>query len=196
VQIFGSDFQLVGIIKGFSTPYGIEADGSGRLYVSSEGTRNITVLTTPDLGDHEGPLITNIQINPINPIGTQPFTVTAMITDPSGVHNATLTYTAAGATSTVLFTPVNGSYTGDMPSFPVGTLVTFTIWAEDNSLAHHNTTSATVQINIGSAPLIPGIDTSYLAIGGLGLGIVGIVIALLALKRKPKPKKRRKRKQS
>ena len=125
----------------------------------------------------------------MNPIGGQAINITASITDLSGIHNATLSYTVAGVTSTIVLSLINGSYTGLIPALPSGTTTAFTIRAEDASLDHHVTISSTYGINVANGNLILGIDDGFLAVGGLIVGVIAVILALVSLRRKPKRKR-------
>ncbi|GAG04817.1 unnamed protein product, partial [marine sediment metagenome] len=104
VQIYSPDLLLVGSITGILFPHGLEVDNTGRLYVTSTtgSTNNVTVWETSDLGDNEGPSITEVQINPSSPISDEDVVVSAMITDLTGIDYANLTYSYIGGNTTSL----------------------------------------------------------------------------------------------
>jgi sugar lactone lactonase YvrE len=191
VQIFSPDNQLVNII-GVHYPLGLTTDGIGHLYVAAFTNGNVSIWETTDLGDHEGPTITAIQTTPLNPTANQPVTVTALITDLSGVTEANLTYSYPGATPTTIpMTANSDTFNATLPGLPGNVLVDFYITAEDTSLAHHRANSSTLQLNILSGPPIIPVDTGTLALTGTALGGLALVIAIIAMRRRPTKRKRK-----
>jgi hypothetical protein len=188
VQVFNPDLQLVGIIEGIIGARGVATDGVGRVYVSAQGDENVTVLTTNDLGDHQGPDITDVQVAPFNPATGQPVNISATLIDLTGVNNATLTYSYPGANdTTILMTLTGDRYQTTITGLPGNTTVSFQIWAEDTSLNHHTTTSPTYQFNVldPEQPPIPpllGIDPTLLGLAGVGLAGVAIVLVFVMRK--------------
>ena len=192
IQIFNPENQLVNIIGGISFPTGLTTDGIGHLYVASALNGNLSIWETTDLGDHEGPTITAIQTTPLNPTANQPVTITAQITDISGVTEANLTYSYPGAASTTIpMTANSDTFNATIPGLPSNTLVEFYITAEDASLTHHTVNSSTLHLNILPGPPIIPIDTGTLALAGTALGGLAVVLALVAMQRKPTKRKRK-----
>ncbi len=191
VQVFSPSFQLVGIINGIDGAMGVETDGMGRLYISSFYDDNVTVWQTDDLGDHTGPTIANVVINPLNPYSNQNVMVSAEITDVSGIHNATLTYTYPGANaSTVVLNSVGNQYSATLPGFPTNTTVSFYIWTQDNSLNHYTTNSNVFRFNVNypSVPITPytplfNIDPNLISLGAIGMGIIALIMVFVTGKK-------------
>jgi hypothetical protein len=191
VQIFSSDLELVGTINGIDNAISLDTDGTGRLYVLSQGDDNVTVWHTNDLGDHLGPAISDVTTDPLNPYSDQPVTVSAMITDMSGIRNATLTYTHPGANmTTVILGHIGDTYSTVLSGFPPNVTISFYIWAEDNSLTRHTTNGSVHQFNVNypGVPLTPytpafGIDPALLGLGAIGVGVIALILVFI---RKPK----------
>jgi hypothetical protein len=82
--------------------------------------------------DTVGPDITLIEM-PGNTYDPGPYTVRALITDPSGVLTDSLFYIVDDVATAIAYTAVAGdTFTYDIPTQPAGTCVDYYVWAMDN----------------------------------------------------------------
>ncbi len=82
--------------------------------------------------DVEGPAITDVSWSPTTPGENEPVSVSAKVTDPSGVASVRLLYRTDTAWTEVPMTPTGGDYyEGTIPGQPAGTTVHFKIIAND-----------------------------------------------------------------
>ncbi|MHA1713685.1 MAG: NHL repeat-containing protein [Candidatus Ranarchaeia archaeon] len=191
VQVFSPSLQLVSVINGVDGALGVKTDGTGRLYAGAWYDHNVTIFQTDDLGDKSAPDISEVVINPANPIAGQPVNISAEITDYSGVGLVTLTYSFAGGNATTVPMTANGdNYLVTLAGFPSNGTVEFYITAKDQSLDQHTSTSSTYTFNVISqsqaqAESLFGVDPSLIATAGLAVAAIAVVFALFSLKRKP-----------
>ncbi len=85
--------------------------------------------------DTSGPSIASISQSPTSPDDSDSVTVTAEITDPSGIAQAILSYSTDGGSSWIndTMTEVSGNYVCDIPAQSEGTSVHYRVYAEDSA---------------------------------------------------------------
>ena len=179
IQILSPDLQVLGYITGFSGPFSLVTDGVGRLFVYDSIDEELTTWDTGDLGDYDGPIITDVTLTPLNPIAGQNVTVTVTITDLTGIYNATLNYVLPSGNTTLVMTRSGSTFSAVIPGQPANTVVNFTITAADSTYAHWETTSMVYQYNVQVGPSLLPVDPSLLGIAGVGVGVIAIVVALM-----------------
>jgi len=139
--------------------------------------------------DNHGPTITNVGHDPSTPDPGDTVTITADVTDLSGVQQVICNYTTDGGTTwnTVAMAKGTGdTYSCAIGGFSAGTTVEYKVQATDNSPAHHatstpiysftvSTETTTTTTTTTSIPPIPGFPWEAVMMGlaaSLALGLV------------------------
>jgi hypothetical protein len=137
--------------------------------------------------DNNGPTITNLQHAPTSPTPSDTITISADITDISGLSAITLVYNVnAGPDQTVTMTLQAGdTYAADIGPFADGDAIDYHVEATDNSPSTFATTSATQSFTVTqpttptptpTTPPIPGFPLEALVIGlALSLGLIVVL---------------------
>ncbi len=128
--------------------------------------------------ESEGPVISNVVTNPSTPLPGLPVTVSADITDVSGVTSAVCQVSVDGGSTWIDHTMnlVSGdNYEVDIGAYLAGTTVEYRITATDSSAAARVTTTSTFSFTIaaGPPPGIPGFPLEAIIIAlATGLGLI------------------------